>query len=164
MAIRVSTLPTTLSLYIGLNDGRLEHTNPVNAMLRPRLVFPVGDAVASTRPAIRRKVAGSPSLPGAGHNTDEITVDCPGNRGRNYRRQPGCPPAILSRTMELRRLNCPVCTKAISVYEPVVAITGQQLRETSIAREPSLRQNNEAILHRGCAQGTGAASASFHAV
>ena len=56
-------------------------------------------------------------------------------------------------TMEPRRLNCPVCAEVIGVYEPVVAISGQQRRETSIAREPSLRASGDVILHQGCAQG-----------
>jgi hypothetical protein len=45
----------------------------------------------------------------------------------------------------------------IGIYEPVVLVYSDQLRETSLAAQPELIGAPEPVYHRGCGEGCGGA-------
>jgi hypothetical protein len=50
--------------------------------------------------------------------------------------------------------TCTVCGDRIGIYEPVSVLSQGTVRESSLAREPELRYQNEAMLmHPACAAG-----------
>jgi hypothetical protein len=50
---------------------------------------------------------------------------------------------------------CPVCGDVIGVYEAVVVIDQSRTRRTSLANEPSLREDERVVMHRECALADG---------
>jgi hypothetical protein len=49
-------------------------------------------------------------------------------------------------------LVCEFCGDRIGVYEPIVAIEDNDMRETAIAREPELWQKRPPVMHAHCAR------------
>jgi hypothetical protein len=47
-------------------------------------------------------------------------------------------------------LKCEACDEVIGVYEPVVVVTDDEIRETSRAAEPTIGSWPGARYHRGC--------------
>ena len=50
--------------------------------------------------------------------------------------------------------RCRHCGEAIGVYERLAVLDGDQVRTSSLAREPALRKNSEVLFHESCAPGT----------
>ncbi len=64
---------------------------------------------------------------------------------------PGVRAQLTITAMPGDRVYCPVCSEVIGVYEPAVVVDEARTRETSLAREPSLRTGEQLVLHRECA-------------
>jgi len=47
---------------------------------------------------------------------------------------------------------CSRCGDRIGVYEPTVVVSDGSRRTTSLAREPRLRREDVALLHKQCAE------------
>ncbi len=55
----------------------------------------------------------------------------------------------------MERVECSVCRQVVGIYEPVVIRTSFGSRRSSLAREPSLGQTGEELLHLECAHESG---------
>lgn len=56
------------------------------------------------------------------------------------------------------RLRCAYCGDVIGVYEPLVVVSGDQLRSTALAAEPDAASDPDAVyLHDACHLALGAA-------
>ncbi len=45
---------------------------------------------------------------------------------------------------------CPLCGERIGVYEPVVVLSANPPRRTSLAREPVVRDEEAVLVHADC--------------
>ena len=52
--------------------------------------------------------------------------------------------------MPFEPLRCTRCGDVIGVYEPLVAQTGDEVRETSRAAEPDVAEHGAQLYHREC--------------
>ncbi len=55
----------------------------------------------------------------------------------------------------MERVECIVCRQVLGIYEPIVIRTSFGSRRSSLAREPSLAQTGEELLHLDCAHESG---------
>lgn len=53
-----------------------------------------------------------------------------------------------------RRLRCARCGDVIGIYEPLIVVSGDRVRETSLAAEPELPLAGAEHYHRACYAGS----------
>ncbi len=58
--------------------------------------------------------------------------------------------------VEMADVHCEICGEPIGVYEPVVVGEGPAVRQSSLAREPSLAETEVPVAHRSCIDEQGA--------